>query len=372
MSFIINGEGLGRIARDQFETTKMRHQPDTADHSQPADYPLTEKLAFLRRAEAYLDRTSNVETCETHMSWVFLTERYAYKLKKPVRYPFLDYSTLDGRYWMCREEVRLNRRLAPWVYLGVVPLIRDDRGGLMLETPSSPGNGATVEWLVKMVRLPADLLLDQAIKHDSVDRMAAEHTAAYLAAFYRGAKSIAFSESEYASRFGKAINQSIHDIADAGIPPQRFNAAAKAMLSFVEKPAAVLASRAKPSHIVEGHGDLRPEHVFLGKPPAIIDCLEFNREFRLVDPLEELAFLWMECTRLGAPNWGELFLRVYLKDVGGDAPDELMWFYMASRACLRAKLALGHLLDGEVRNPRRWLDQADQYLDLANRYAARL
>ena len=142
--------------------------------------------------------------------------------------------------------------------------------------------------------------------------------------------------------------------------------------AFMVRRAGAFRRRIQERRLVDGHGDLRPEHVYLRDMPRIIDCLEFNREFRLVDPLEELAFLWMECTRLGAPNWGELFLRVYLKEVGDDAPDELMWFYMASRACLRAKLALGHLLDGEVRDPRRWLDQADQYLDLANRYAARL
>ena len=131
-------------------------------------------------------------------------------------------------------------------------------------------------------------------------------------------------------------------------------------------------TRIEQGRIIEGHGDLRPEHIFLGEPAAIIDCLEFDRALRLLDPLEELAFLSMECDRLGAAKWGQLFIDVYHRHVGDDAAEELMCFYGASRACLRSRLAVGHLHDGEIREPRRWLDQADRYLELANRYVARL
>jgi aminoglycoside phosphotransferase family enzyme len=115
----------------------------------PFDSPtLADKVAYLSRPESYGEGVGAVEVIETHMSYVFLVERLVYKLKKPVRYPFLDFSTLDARRFNCQEELRLNRRLARSVYLAVVPLSISSRG-LDLE-----GTGEPVEWLVKMRRLP--------------------------------------------------------------------------------------------------------------------------------------------------------------------------------------------------------------------------
>jgi aminoglycoside phosphotransferase family enzyme len=350
----------------------MHRQPDPNDRSRLAEVPLGEKVAFLRRPEAYPEPTRQVETVETHMSWVFLTDAHAYKLKKPVRYPFLDYSTLDRRHHMCGEEVRLNRRLAPWVYLGLVPLMRDDGGRLALGEPGPATTGTIVEWLVQMVRLPAGKLLDQAIRHGTVTEPDAERAAAHLADFYRAADPIAVSAPDYIGAFGKALSENAREMAAAGIPERRFAAVVRALSRFLDERAPLLRTRIEQGHIIEGHGDLRPEHIFLGEPAAIIDCLEFDRALRLLDPLEELAFLSMECDRLGAAKWGELFVDVYHRHVGDDAAEELMCFYRASRACLRSKLAVGHLHDGEIREPRRWLNQADQYLELANRYVARL
>lgn len=109
---------------------------------------LDAKVAFLGTPEAYPDRPAHVEAIETHMSWVFLTDRYAYKLKKPVHRSFLDFSTIDARHRNCMEEVRLNRRLAPRIYLGVVPLTIDPAGRMHLN-----GDGPPIDWLVHMVRL---------------------------------------------------------------------------------------------------------------------------------------------------------------------------------------------------------------------------
>jgi aminoglycoside phosphotransferase family enzyme len=336
----------------------------------PPEAPLAEKLAFLRRPEAFAEGTSHVDVRETHMSWVFLTDTHAYKLKKPVRHPFLDYSTLDRRRLMCAEEIRLNRRLADWVYLGLVALVRDKRNDLALQEMHPASSADAVDWLVKSVRLPAGLLLDEAIRHDAVSEPGALRTAAHLAAFYRRADPVALAPSAFIERFARAINENAGSLAAAGIPNRRFSAAVRALLAFLDERSALLAGRMTRKHIIEGHGDLRPEHVFLGEPPAVIDCLEFSRDFRLIDPLEELAFLQMECERLDAARWGELFLGVYLRETGDDAAEELMRFYMSSRACLRAKLALGHLGESDVREPKKWRDQADRYLELANRHAA--
>ncbi|HSK39559.1 MAG TPA: hypothetical protein VK943_07310, partial [Arenibaculum sp.] len=122
------------------------------------DVPLTAKVAFLRRATSYPDRPARVDVVETHMSWVFLTDRHVYKLKKPARSPVLDFSTVDAREANCEAEIRLNRRLAPRVYLGVVPLVVLDGGTLALAGPGRP-----VDWLVRMLRLPMRHRLDGPI-----------------------------------------------------------------------------------------------------------------------------------------------------------------------------------------------------------------
>ena len=126
---------------------------------------LSEKVAFLRRPEAYASRPPSVELKETHMSWLFLTDRYVWKLKKPVRYDYLDFSTVEARKADCELEVKLNRRLAPDVYLGVVSLVSDPHGRMQLG-----GEGQVVDWLVMMRRLPVDRMLDAAIYAHTVSR----------------------------------------------------------------------------------------------------------------------------------------------------------------------------------------------------------
>jgi aminoglycoside phosphotransferase family enzyme len=330
---------------------------------------LADKVAFLRRPDAYPDPILRVDVRETHMSWVFLTEHEVFKLKKPVVFAFLDYSTLQRRKLMCQQEVLLNRRLADWVYTGLAALCRDDRGALSL-CPQPPPGTQPVEWLVRMQRLPEALMLDNAIAAGTVDDDSARRTAAHLAAFFAAATPAALPPGALAARQAEEVRAILSAIAAAGVPQQRLGGLTHALHAFVERHGALLQSRADDRRIVDGHGDLRPEHVFLGQPPAVIDCIEFSERLRQVDPLDELAFLWMECELLGDGSCGELFLQVYLQATGDDAADELLWFYMSRRACLRAQLSLGHL--GDCSDSRHWRRKADAYLDLADRYARRL
>ena len=139
---------------------------------------LAAKVALLRQPQTYPEAPSRIDTVETHMSWVFLTERHAYKLKKPVRYAFLDFSTRAARRRNCAEELRLNQALAPGVYLGVVPLVRDESGNARLEA-----EGRVLEWLVKMRRLPADRMLDRLIRQRAARESEIEELARRLADF---------------------------------------------------------------------------------------------------------------------------------------------------------------------------------------------
>ena len=326
---------------------------------------IEEKVAFLRQPDVYPDRPKRVEVIETHMSWVFLTESLAYKLKKPVRYDFLDFSTLEARHKNSEREVRLNRRLAGHVYLGTVPLTIQGDGGLKLD-----GEGRVVDWLVQMRRLPADRMLDAVIREGTVDAENVRKLSQVLADFYRLSSSLPINPAEYRHRFEEDIQSNLIELCDIryALPKTQVDRLAAAQRQFLTELGCLLEQRARDGRIIDAHGDLRPQHIFLTPEPVIIDCLEFNREFRILDPVDELAYLGMECERLGAPAIGEEILCHYSEAVGDACPIELIGFYKAFRACLRAKIAVWHIVDHEVRDHQRWLRLARTYLDLAERY----
>lgn len=330
--------------------------------------PTGEKVAFLRQSEAYPARPARVDVIETHMSWVFLAGELVYKLKKPVRYEFLDFSTLEARRENCEREVELNRRLAADVYHGVVPLTLGSGGSLKLG-----GAGPVVDWLVKMRRLPAHRMLDVAIRANTVSSEDIRRLSRMLTEFYRGLDPIALRAAAYRDRFEKNIRDSQAELGKLqyGLSLPQVQRLAAAQRSFIHKRGDLLERRARERKIVEGHGDLRPEHICLTSEVRIIDCLEFNQEFRLVDPVDELAFLSMECERLGGAAVGNDVLRQYLEAAGENLPEELIAFYKAFRACLRAKIAIWHIADHEVTDTEKWRARANDYLGLADSYVTR-
>jgi aminoglycoside phosphotransferase family enzyme len=141
---------------------------------------------------------------------------------------------------------------------------------------------------------------------------------------------------------------------------------------FLKERRCLLAERVRARHIIDGHGDLRPEHIWLGDPVRIIDCLEFNRSLRMVDPIDELAFLCVECERLGAAWAGEYLRRRVMRALHDGHSEELFIFYRIYRAMLRARLATAHLLETPPRTPEKWLPLARCYLQLAAADAVRL
>jgi aminoglycoside phosphotransferase family enzyme len=327
------------------------------------------KVALLQRPETYPEDPGRLETVETHMSWVFLTERHAYKLKKPVRYEYLDFSTLASRRKNCEEELRLNQRLAPGVYLAVVPLAVDARGNARLE-----GAGEILDWLVKMRRLPADRMLDNLIRRQAVSEAEVRNLAAGLAAFYRESPPVRLPPAEYRRRCERSVYANRRALSDRlyDLPAGEIAAVHEAQERILRYSPELFDTRVQAGRIVEGHGDLRPEHVCLEREPVIFDRLEFNREFRIVDAADELAFLSMECERLGAPSVGPVLFQVYEETTGDRPPPPLVSFYKAYRACLRAKLAIWHTRELPPPQWRKWRALAADYLALAAGYARRL
>lgn len=327
---------------------------------------LARKIELLRNPALYPGNAAQVTTVETHMSWVFLTGRDAYKMKKPVRYDYLNYATLAARKASCEEEVRLNRHLAPGVYRGIVPLTLDAAGNASLD-----GRGEIVEWLVSMRRLPADRMLDYLIRHGPVAPAELHAVAQRLADFYRDARPVRLRGREYRLRIERQVLLNHDVLADArhDLPPDLIAGIFHAQRTFLRDAPEALEQRARDRRIVEGHGDLRPEHICLESPPVIFDRLEFSRAFRVVDPADELAFLAMECERLGAPEVEREFTDAYERTSGDRPPFALVHFYKSHRACVRARLALLHTQELPRHAWTKWLALTTDYLRLASAHA---
>ncbi len=321
---------------------------------------LEEKVAFLSRPGSWQD--GEVVVRETRTSFVFLVGERAYKLKRPIADRLLDFRTLEARRRNAEEEVRLNRRLAPPVYLGTLPLTLRDDGRLQVGV-----EGRVVDWLVAMQRLPRDLFLDRMIDRRAVGRDAVVALGRRLARFYAAAEPVRPDPGAVLADFAASIAGAAEALQEPAfdLPPERVRNLAGRQAALLADRAPEIRARIAGGILREGHGDLRPEHVFLGDPPAVIDCLEFSRALREGDPFDEVAYLGLECARLGA-DWIGPLLEGELAAGFGHAPSEqLLGLYRAHRAFLRAHFAMRHLLDPVPREPAKWRPLAEAYLAAA-------
>ncbi|MGO9046518.1 MAG: hypothetical protein ACLQFW_06460 [Xanthobacteraceae bacterium] len=348
------------------ENHTLRSDPQPPPLSDPS---LNDKVAFLSRGDAYQPPVAAVTRRETHMSFVFLAGDRAYKLKKPVRFPYLDFSTLARREAACRAELSLNRRLAPDIYRGVVPLARSGRDELAIG-----GGGETVDWLVVMNRLDESQMLDRAIEEGRLQRWQLDRLAAVLVQFYRRAGAAFVAPQAHIRELWSSLAFNRRILCDPRfrLPAGRVQQIDAVQRRFLTERAGLLAERVRARHIVDGHGDLRPEHIWLGDPVRIIDCLEFNARLRMVDPFDEIAFLCIECERLGAAWAGEYLRRHMAHALDDGKSEELFVFYRCHRATLRARLAIAHLLEPDPRTPEKWAPLARAYLQIAAADAVRL
>ncbi|MDH3264680.1 MAG: hypothetical protein OEM24_11860 [Paracoccaceae bacterium] len=327
-----------------------------------------EKVAFLARAESYAHRPAAVEVVETHMSWVFLAGPRVFKMKKPVRTRFLDFVTLERRRQAVADELRLNRRLARGVYLGARALRLRPGGGLTLGD-----EGEVVDWLIEMRRLPEERELKDLVEAGRAGPADVDAVAGMLVAFYQSQPAAATTPERYAERYAREHRETAKVLTDPafGMDGESVAAALSEFEAAHEAARPLLEARVRAGRIVEGHGDLRPEHVFLTEPPVAIDCLEFNEGLRTVDPFDEIAFLGLECARHGA-DWVYPELRDRLEAGLDDRPEPaLLAFYWRYRALLRTRLALLHLSTPGVKHPAKWRPLAERYLGFAAEAEAR-
>jgi aminoglycoside phosphotransferase family enzyme/predicted kinase len=308
-----------------------------------------------------------VELIQTHISWVFLAGEYVYKVKKPVNLGFLDFRTLARRRHFCREEVRLNQRLAPNAYLDVVNVTRSG------QIYHLGGEGRAQEVAVWMRRLPAGRMLDRLVETGEADHRLMEDIGRTIAEFHGRAAtgpSIAHFGRERAIARNLAENLSRTGRFPAEVLPLELR---RTVVGFLRRSLRTerrrFAARVEAGRIRDCHGDLQAQHVCCTEPVQVFDCIEFNHRFRYGDTAGEIAFLAMDLDSLGRPDLALDFLNAYL-DVSGDyAAVPLLDFYRAYRAWIRGKVHGLQAVDPARADRAALTARARAYFDLAATYA---
>ena len=324
------------------------------------------------RPDFYPHRPAKVDVVQTHISFIFIAGEEVYKVKKAVDFGFLDFTTLEKRKFYCEEELRLNRRLAPEAYLGVVPITRDPTGSLQLG-----GAGQAVEYAVHMKRLPQERMLGRLLAEKKADPAVMDAIARRLADFHSraetggridqigGIETIRRNHEENFSQTAPYIGVTI--------PRGRYDFIRAFALDFLERNRDLFARRVADHRIRDCHGDLHLEHICVQNGITIFDCIEFNERFRFGDVAAEVAFLAMDLDYNGYPDWAESFVEAYVRHSGDPEIRILLNFYRCYYAYVRGKVVGFRTQDPAIgQNDRQSAVQtAARYFELACAYAAR-
>lgn len=323
---------------------------------------LAQKRAFLESGAAWPGAAPPL-CIETHASLVFLTQDRVFKLKKPVCLPHADMRSLPARARLCAEELRLNRAMAGPVYRGLVALVQRRDGALALGGP-----GRIVDWLVEMERLPKAAMLDHRLTEGPPPQPA--EIAAFgraMIGFYRRQIAPPGVGQTYLARLLRELETDLAHLHEmrAHLPgpldARMLAAAAQALCAC----APAILARGAAGLVIEGHGDLRAEHVCLIHPPVAFDRVEFDHDFRLIDPHAEVLALGIDC-RLRGVGWIGPALSAQLHRAGFAAPTPaLAGAYQVVHCLTQARLAIDHLRDPAPRTPLKWAPRAGRFLELA-------
>jgi aminoglycoside phosphotransferase family enzyme/predicted kinase len=323
------------------------------------------------RPEAYPHPTGRIELVQTHVSYVLLAGEHVYKIKKPLDFGFLDYSTPGKRRYYCWQEVVLNSRLCSDTYLGVVA-IRETADGVRIG-----GSGRVVEYAVHMRRLPEERMMHRLLEAGKVTPAMVRRLADRVAEFHASAE----TSKRIAEYGGWAIKYAWEENIQQWAPyiGQTTTAEQDRILkafgeAFFARERELLARRVKERRIRDGHSDLRSDAVCFENGICIMDCVEFNRRIRWVDVTRDVGFLAMDLDYRGHAELGSAFVRRYVKTSGDEGVNELIGFYKAYNACVRGKVDGFQLSQPEIpaRDRRAAQKSAQRYFALACRYAESL
>ncbi len=329
---------------------------------------LPELVQALLDPKAYQEAPQRIELVQTQMSFVFITDDYVYKVKKPVNLGYLDYTTLEMRQFYCQREVELNQRLCADVYLGVVPIVRGK------DDISIGGQGETIEYAVKMRRLPQQAMMDVLLAENQVSSEMVSSLAEKLVEFHRQAET-----SARISAFGNldTITQNTDEnfaqtekYIGVTISPERYQRIKDYTESFISGNTPLFHKRVADGRIRDCHGDLHAAHICFVDGVCIYDCIEFNERFRYCDTASEVAFLAMDLDHYGRADLSGSLVSAYVDSSQDKEILALLGFYKCYRAYVRGKVEGFKLDDPHISEgaKKQILAVARRYFELAESY----
>jgi aminoglycoside phosphotransferase family enzyme len=336
---------------------------------------LTMDVSSLQKAllnpEIYPDRPAVIKFMETHISLLFLTGHHVYKVKKPVDFGFLDFTSLEKRKFFCEQEVKLNRRLSPTIYLGIIRITKEgDR--IHLE-----GKGEPVEYAVKMKQIPEEKLMDKLLEKRQVTPEMIAAVSEKLVQFYFAAETNdlikSFAKPERVKQDTDENFEQTERYIDVSIPREVYEEVKNKTNNFFRTNEKIFQQRIASDRIRDCHGDLRLEHIFWGDEISIFDCIEFNQRFRYTDVAADIAFLAMDLDYHGREDLTDHLIRGFVGESGDHELMEVLDFYKCYRAYVRGKVESFRLDDPYIPKGEKEeaLKRAQKYFSLAHRYAQR-
>ncbi len=308
------------------------------------------------------DNTVGVSVVQTHISIVFVADKFVYKVKKPVNFGFLDFSTLEKRRHYCGQEVALNRRLSQGIYLDVLPITFDGKTHTL-----KGGQGKVVEYAVKMKRIPDDILMKSIFYKGELTNSHLEKIAEVLAHFHLNA-----ARNPEIDAFGEAgmfkVNtdenfEQVEKYIGITIRKNEFDAINRWTTDFFNANEDLFVKRIGEGRIRDCHGDLHMEHVCFTETLSIIDCIEFNERFRYSDTVADIAFLLMDLEYHEGERHSKILWDAYRESAGEKDVDSLLTFYKVYRAFVRGKVN-SFQLDDEAISP----DEKEAAVQTAGKY----
>jgi aminoglycoside phosphotransferase family enzyme len=322
----------------------------------------------LMKPETYDEKAGSIELVQTHISFVFLTRNFVYKVKKAVNFGFLDFTTLEKRRFFCERELELNRRLCGDMYLEVVPINKSDAIKIK-------GEGETVEYAVKMKRMPQERMMSKLIEENRADDRLVDRIAKITAEFHSKAEtnrrisdfgSLAIIETNWKENFAQT-----EEHVGKTISTEDFKLIREKVEDFMKRNVSLFEKRMAESRVRDCHGDIHSGNIFVTNGIYIYDAIEFNERFRYSDVAADVAFLAMDLDFKERTNLSNFFVRKYIEYSGDQELTKLLPFYKCYRAYVRGKVVSFKLEDPSVGSEEKKtaMKEAKAYFKLAFTYA---
>jgi len=325
-------------------------------------------MEALMKPDAYDEEAGQIELTQTHISFVFLTRNFVYKVKKAVDLGFLDFTTLEKRRFFCEKELELNRRLCGDMYLGVVPINRSN-------VIKIKGEGETVEYALKMKRMPQEKMMSKLLEDDKVDSKLIDRIAKVIAEFHSKAEtnrrlrqfgSLAIVETNWVENF-----EQTREFVGRTISKRNFKLVHGKIDDFMKRSVSLFEKRMAESRVRDCHGDIHSGNIFVIDGIYIFDAIEFNERFRYSDVASDIAFLAMDLDFKERSDLSNFFVKRYVEYSGDQELMRLLPFYKCYRAYVRGKVTSFKLEDPSVGDEEKSVatKEAKAYFKLASAYS---